>query len=307
MMKKVLIILVLAAAAVFCLIPSKIKFNYEITFEASDAVTAKFLTYKNNWNKWWPGTQINDRHYRYNDIDFNIIELTNSGAVLTLQKGKLKLNCTINYLSTNEGEVKITWDVTNKNGAGSLPPVIDKFKLPGIKNQIEAISKHLKLFLENEKNAYGYKIYLKAAKDTVLLTSTTLLNTYPSIPHVYNIINDLKQQAAAKGVKETNYPIMNVTKINEQQYQLSVAIPINKSVSPSSKTAINNIPRGGNLLVADVQGGTNTVKEALAQIKIYMKDHRLISPAMPFESLITDRCAEKDTSKWITKIYYPIF
>ncbi|MFC0514909.1 hypothetical protein ACFFGT_11895 [Mucilaginibacter angelicae] len=303
---KVLIILVLALA-VFCLIPSKINFNYAVTIEASDAVTAKFLTHQNNWDRWWPGTKISDTHYRYNDIDFNIGKLTNSGAELTIQKGKLNLNSTINYLATNEGEVKITWNASIKKGTGSFPPLVDNFKLPGIEKQIEAISKHLKLFLENEKNAYGYKIYLKAAQDTVLLTSTTLSSFYPSIPDIYNIIGDLKKQANAGKAEETNYPMMNVTKITENQYQVSVAIPINKSIPPSAKTAINNIPKGGNLLVADVQGGANTVKDALEQIKIYMKDHRLISPAMPFESLITDRSVEKDTSKWITKIYYPIF
>lgn len=306
MKKKVLIILVLTAV-IFCFIPSKIKFNYDVTIEASDAVTSKFLTNQKNWDKWWPGTKISAMHYRYNDIDFTIDKLINSGAELTLQKGKLNLNCTINYLLINEGEVKITWNVIKKSGTGSIPPLIDNFKLPGIQKQIEAISKHLKLFLEDERNAYGYKIYLKGAKDTVLITSTTLSNTYPSIPEIYTIIGDLKKQAKDKGVKETNYPIMNITKINEKQYQVTVAVPINRSFTPSAKTAINYIPKGGNLLAADVKGGSNTVKDALAQIKVYMKDHRLISVAMSFESLITDRSAEKDTSKWVTKVYYPIF
>ena len=30
-----------------------------------------------------------------------------------------------------------------------------------------------------------------------------------------------------------------------------------------------------------------------------------MSPAIPFESLITNRLEEPDTSKWVTKIYYP--
>ncbi|SEM61452.1 hypothetical protein SAMN05192574_101181 [Mucilaginibacter gossypiicola] len=306
MKKKVLIILLLIVV-VFCFIPSKIKFNYDITIEASDAVTSKFLTNQNNWDKWWPGTKISATRYRYNDIDFTIDKLINSGAQLTLRRGKLNLNCTVNYLLINEGEVKITWSVIKKNGAGSIPPVIDNFKLSGIEKQITAISKHLKYFLEDEKNAYGYKIYLKAAQDTVLITSTKLSNTFPSISDIYTTIGDLKKQANDKGVKETNCPMMNITMINEKQYQVTIAIPINKKVVPSATTAIKYIPGGANLLVADVKGGSSTVKDALAQMKIYLKDHRLVSPAMPFESLITDRSAEKDTAKWITKVYYPIF
>jgi hypothetical protein len=64
---------------------------------------------------------------------------------------------------------------------------------------------------------------------------------------------------------------------------------------------------GGNLLIADVKGGPNTVNDAFEEVRMYMKDHKLVAPAMPFESMVTDRYLEKDTAKWVTKIYYPIF
>ena len=37
-----------------------------------------------------------------------------------------------------------------------------------------------------------------------------------------------------------------------------------------------------------------------------MDDYHLTSPAISFQSLVTDRQVEKDSLKWITKIYYPI-
>jgi len=101
--------------------------------------------------------------------------------------------------------------------------------------------------------------------------------------------------------------MLNVTEINEYQYQITVALPINKTIPTEGTTTINKMPKGDNLLVMDVKGGQNTINNALSQLKIYMKDHRLVSPAMPYQSLITDRSVEKDTSKWVTKIYYPIF
>ncbi|MDB4999000.1 MAG: hypothetical protein JWR76_77, partial [Mucilaginibacter sp.] len=58
---------------------------------------------------------------------------------------------------------------------------------------------------------------------------------------------------------------------------------------------------------ADVKGGKQTVANAFVQLKNYQKDHGLISPAMPFEILITNRLTEKDTAKWVTKLYWPIF
>ena len=37
-----------------------------------------------------------------------------------------------------------------------------------------------------------------------------------------------------------------------------------------------------------------------------MNDHSLSAPVIPFEYIITDRSKEPDTSKWITKICFPI-
>jgi len=101
--------------------------------------------------------------------------------------------------------------------------------------------------------------------------------------------------------------MLNITKVSPASYQVSMALPVDKMISTDKGTFINKMVAGGNLLVTDVKGGPNTIADALGQIKQYMKDHKLISPAMPFESLVTDRVAERDTSKWVTKIYYPIF
>jgi hypothetical protein len=63
----------------------------------------------------------------------------------------------------------------------------------------------------------------------------------------------------------------------------------------------------GKILVTEVKGGNYTTGEALKQLDIYLDDNHLSSPAIPFESLVTDRSQETDTAKWVTKIYYPIY
>jgi hypothetical protein len=63
---------------------------------------------------------------------------------------------------------------------------------------------------------------------------------------------------------------------------------------------------GGNILVTDVNGGPSAIKYAFDRLEEYVSDTKRIPPAIPFESLITDRRKERDTSKWITRIYYPV-
>ena len=63
----------------------------------------------------------------------------------------------------------------------------------------------------------------------------------------------------------------------------------------------------GKILVTEVKGGPHAIQVAYAQYEKYLQDYHRISPAIPFESLITERIAEPDTGKWVTRIYYPVF
>jgi effector-binding domain-containing protein len=310
-MKKItLLILAIAFIIVTCiyfLIPSPLKITNQITIEASDAIASKFLIQENEWGKWWPGSKTNDSLYTYNGVTFHIDKTTNSGVNLSFEKNGLKFNSEISYLADNGNSVKITWLAEGESSTNLIQKITDYLHTKALKDETTAILLHLKVFLEDEKNTYGYKIYLNKVKDPILLTTATTLTTYPDMVYVYENIKQLKDQAKAQGAKETNFPMLNVTQTDDKQYETRIALPIDKLINPLERSSINKLVRGGNLLVADVKGGPNTVHNAFSQVKLFMKDHGLISPAMPFESLVTDRSVEQDTAKWVTKIYYPIF
>ena len=63
----------------------------------------------------------------------------------------------------------------------------------------------------------------------------------------------------------------------------------------------------GNILVGEVKGGLSTILNAEKQLANYVFDYGKASPAIPFQSLVTDRSLEADSSKWITRLNYPIF
>ncbi len=84
-----------------------------------------------------------------------------------------------------------------------------------------------------------------------------------------------------------------------------VAIPVNKTITPNNEFLLKKMVPG-KILVTEVRGGIHTINQAQKNIELYMNDHHLVSPAIPFHSLVTDRSKEADTAKWITKIYYPV-
>ncbi|MGF7072948.1 hypothetical protein [Mucilaginibacter sp. 3215] len=301
----VLTIIVIIAAA-YILLPEKPVIAQDLSIDTSDVIAGKFLTTESGWNKWWPGTKTGYRQYNFKGTKIGIDKMTNSSTYLKLKKDNLTFSGKISYFADAEGSVKFKWDAVDENNTQFLSRITNYFKTKDVENRVAEILLNLKHFLEDERNAYGYRIYLNHAKDTVLLASANTYPEYPSLQAIYSTIKTLQEQAVGQGAKQTNFPMLNVTQTDEHEYQVNVALPINKTITPFQKTSINNIPKGGNLLVVDVRGGQNTVNNALAQVKIYLKDHRLISPAMPFQSLVTNRLAQKDTSKWITKIYYPI-
>ncbi|QEM03986.1 hypothetical protein DIU31_010880 [Mucilaginibacter rubeus] len=308
-MKKIFFIVltvIIIIAAAYILLPEKPVIAQDLSIDTSDVIAGKFLTTESGWDKWWPGTKTGDRQYNFKGTKISIDKMTNSSTYLKLKKDNLTFDGEISYFADAEGSAKFKWDAVDKNNTQFFSRITNYFKTKDTEKLVGEILLSLKHFLEDERNAYGYRIYLNHAKDTVLLVSANTYPIYPSLQVIYNTVTTLQQQAGSQGAKQTNFPMLNVTQTDEHEYQVNVALPINKTITPFQKTSINNIPKGGNLLVADVRGGQNTVNNALAQMKIYMKDHRLISPAMPFQSLVTNRLAQKDTSKWITKIYYPI-
>ena len=60
------------------------------------------------------------------------------------------------------------------------------------------------------------------------------------------------------------------------------------------------------LLMAEVCGGDWTVSQAIGQLQLFIKDYRMESVAPSFETLVTDRSKEPDTTKWVTRIYFPV-
>jgi hypothetical protein len=39
----------------------------------------------------------------------------------------------------------------------------------------------------------------------------------------------------------------------------------------------------------------------------YFADYKRVAMAIPFEYLVTDRETETDTTKWVTRIYAPVY
>ena len=86
-----------------------------------------------------------------------------------------------------------------------------------------------------------------------------------------------------------------------------VAIPTNKVLPDNGNIAFKILLADKDkTLTAEVQGGLQNIKKAYEELNMYMKDYNLSSRVIDWQSLITDRSKETDSTKWITKIYIPV-
>jgi hypothetical protein len=65
--------------------------------------------------------------------------------------------------------------------------------------------------------------------------------------------------------------------------------------------------KGGNTLEAEFKGGPEATLKAFELFDTYKNDMGYTAPAIPYQLLVTDRAKEADTTKWVTKFYYPVF
>lgn len=297
---------------IYVFIPDKLFISKVNSVKANRNAVFRNLSDKSTWHKWWPPEQFKDTSVRIDDTVFNyknvdyvvnpkIIDVINLSLTY---KGNV-INSFINILSLNNDSVAIEWKSELQTNLNPVKKINAYFTSKKIKHDMGDILESLKSFLEKQENIYGLTIKEEKVKDTLLIAMKSISNSYPATSTIYDLIKSLKDYISANGAIETNYPMLHIMQ-DSGVFKIMVAIPVNKRIPENNKFLFKRMVPG-RILVTEVKGGRYTRDKALNQLEIYINDNSLSSPAIPFESLVTERSREPDTARWVTKIYYPIY
>jgi hypothetical protein len=305
-MRKIIIgILILLAVVVivFAFIPAVDKINSNIYINSNYNNVTRSLHEKHMWEQWWNEHHINDLIYEesnfalqnsfLNIAEVNIKESDSSGTSL------------ITVLQLNRDSSIVEWKYNIPSSEAYNNKIKKYFRSKEIKKQFEQKLQDLKKFVEDPMNIYGLNIQQEKVKDSSFISIRTTLTAYPATEDIYNLVDQLSEYIQESGAKETDYPMLHVMQSNGR-YEIMVAIPVNKNLPAKGNIQPKRMVLG-NILVAEVRGGDETVRKGLMEFDNYVNDYGKTSPAIPFASLITDRRKESDTSKWITRLNYPVF
>jgi DNA gyrase inhibitor GyrI len=290
--------------ATYILVPAKINLSQSVSINCTHGAANRYLVNDSNWAKWWPqNTTLPFRYKEYifqpNQRMFDAIEVGIAGEDITI-------NSRIILIPQFKDSVNIQWLLEYKTGNNPFTRVNRYRQAEKLSRHLNSILTQLKMFLEKPEKVYGITVNKTIVKDTLLISTKKVFTAHPSTQDIYNLINKLKMYIQQQGARETGYPMLNIQQKSGGHYETMVAIPVNKVIKQQNDMVQKNLVQG-NILVAEVRGGEHTVNNAFSQMENYLTDHHYESPAIPFYSLVTNRLTETDTTKWITRIYYPVF
>lgn len=304
-----LAVLLLLFESIYIFIPKKLQLSASVTISAPESALVKYLS-PQTMGQWWPGSsqknESNILSYSYDGVDFQF-EPANYNTISTRSSyNDFTADGLLTFIPEGKNMFSVHWNGSSLTSINPISRIAAYKKAKHTDKTMQEILQQLKAFLEDKKKIYGIAIQTDKVRDTLILTTKKISSDPPSEEMIYGLIKDLKDFMVKNHARQTNYPIANITRLSSG-YQVMAGIPIDKMLKGTDRIYVKRMLPGGNLLSTEVKGGRNTINQALIQLDNYMKDEQLSSPAIPFEALVTDRIAEPDTTKWITRIYYPVY
>ena len=312
-MKKILlaiaILLVLLLAAIYLLIPGKISIVQRQAIGINQPALTRNLSNERNWKQWWPGEiQGTDSSlvYLLNGLRFQLHDVKILSLPIRITGSNVSLPAELMMVALNPDSVNIQANSSITTTSNPLTRIRAYLMARKIKKNFSIIFQSISTYYAETKNLYGYDIRNTSVVDSILLMNVRETKGYPSTKDIYELVDELKTYIKKQGATETGYPMLNIFTKDSINYQLKVAIPTDKKLPSSGNMSYRWMLGGGNILITEVTGDAKEIEKAYRQIHLYISDHKRVAPAIPFESLVTDRRLEPDSSKWVTRIYYPV-
>ena len=306
-MKRLIVILILLSVVLtgflYLGISSVQSFSKSVLVACTNEGMLRVLAQDRIEKNGWPGKRINDSTYTFHDVTYiigsNLIN-TNNLHFVNHGKGQLVIE------ETTPDSSSVTLQVYQQLSLSPLQRIKEFIAIQKTKKIADDFLAELQKNFSGEELVYGIKINMSRVTDSAMISTRTLLNHYPSVSEVYSMIDTIRGYIKNNGGKEGNAPMLNVFEEGANQYLVMVAVPTTTYVQGNETFLQKRMLANGYILVSEVTGGNYTIAQAEKAMQQYVMDHHKSSPAIPFQMLLTDRRAEPDTSKWKTRIYYPV-
>lgn len=301
-------LLLLFLAGSYYFIPEKLLISREITANSNQSGVFRLLSNHTNWENWWPGKIIdkdNDSVFEFKGHEFKLNDIRYNALSIIIQTNQHADTSILHMMPLGADSSKIVWDALMSTGNNPFLKISQYLKAKKLRNSLDMILDTLQSFISKRENIYGFNIKEEQVKIEYVVSTKKVFSKYPETEAIYEMINSIKKYISQSQAMEEDYPMVNIT-VRDNGYLAQVGIPVDREIPQKDQFFLKRLLKNGNILVAEMKGGRSVSDSAMKKMELFASDHRLFNIALPFLSLITDRTKEKDSSKWVTKIYYPV-
>jgi hypothetical protein len=311
-MKRLLVIVVLLVLVVLvCIevfIPSTVKVSPVVPVRSRAAAIFRVLRNEDRWMGWWPNSSmgLDNGELWYHGLGYRVEKLSYNIVDVGIRTSSEELESRISIIPVGSQDSSLLqWSCDIPVGSNPLRKIGRYAEARKIASAMKELLGFAADYLGKKENIYGVSVGESSTRDTLLVAEEGHFRGYPGNADIYGLVNAVKKRIADAGGKVTGYPMVNISG-GDTGYKVRVAVPTDRNIPAVGRFYFMRlIP--GNYLVTAVTGGQGAVNNALEGMKEYISDYQRTVMAIPFQSLVTDREEEKDSTKWKTRIYYPIF
>jgi len=298
-------------ALVYFVIPDKIVVRRTASLNAKQNAVFRSVTDHKNWGKWWPvantnNENLNNNSYNLNRVQFSLVDILTSSIIIDIKTKKNTLKSSLDFLSFARDSILLTWNTELATTFNPVKRVQNYLIALEVKNDLDILLKKMQAYYSKVENTYGILIEEIPVVDSTLIFISDSSHGYPTSKFIYTLIDQLKNYSIKQGAQQSGFPMLNVYTIDSISYLVKVALPVNKKLKDEGLIKYKWMLGGGKILVCDITGENNKINYGLKQLEYYLRDYNRVAPAIPFISLITDRLKEPDSTKWKSRIYYPV-
>lgn len=307
-----LFFLAILVAGSYLFIPRDFIFRNTISISTNPSGFHRTFFDNTDWSAWWPGENKASTSpngfpcFSFKGSTYSIVEKRINALVVSISSNTSSTNTLLNIVPVTDDSVQLIWIGKSSVSVNPFKRLKSYFEWKDLQNDMDGILKKIKSYFSNPDNIYGIHIQEALIKDSMVISTYATTNAFPDNRFIYGLLGQLKDHIKKYAAKETDYPILNILPTDSTGYLTRVAIPIDRRLQPSGTISSKWMMAGGPILVTEVKGGMGIIQNAFHQMELYVNDHRRTMPAIPWQALITNRLTEKDTGKWVTRIYFPV-
>lgn len=330
MIKKILFILaglIVALLLIGFVLPGKLEVTKSISIQAPASAVFEEINDLKRWETWqyWNTLDPTDMKIKYGE------KTVGTGASYSWDSPVLNTGTITLTESIPDKSVAITMDFDGNpaNGVYALEPDGENTKLnlnfysdAGMNPIGRWINVFMKGEIEKSFDYAGEKIKTIAEakpKFTYVITEENLpAISYVGIMHTMSpkdpvaisaqmakMYGELETMLKKAKVEVTGYPFALYPSYTEESMDMICAMPVAADAKLPAKYKVETL-EGGNMIKGIYKGDYNNLMALHMELDQYLQYKKLTMNGAPIEVYVTDPMLEKDTSKWITEIYYPI-